>query len=184
MLGGKAQAVLDDAMGKEIFQVPAGKYYLGDTGYVSSDTVLSPYRGYRYHVKEAIEAEAKPACMQELFNLRHAELRNEVERVFGVAKRRFPILGRAYETLDMDTQVKLVYALTGLHNFIRQNATHYDTWDTEGIEKGEMEARRNAGLSNRDPLPSTPQRCSMEEFRDTIAAAMWKDYCEYIGISQ
>jgi hypothetical protein len=33
--------------------------------------------------------------------------------------------------MDMDnyTSQVSVYALTGLHNFIRQNATHYDRWD-------------------------------------------------------
>jgi hypothetical protein len=77
------QAVLNDAVGKAVFQVPAGKFYLGDAGYVNSDIILSPYRGYRYHLKEGIEAKAKPDCMEELFNLRHAQLRNEIERIFG-----------------------------------------------------------------------------------------------------
>jgi hypothetical protein len=102
----------------------------------------------------------------------------------GVTKGRFPILERAYEILDMDVQVKIVYALTGLHNFIRQNATCYDIWDTEGIEKGEVEARKNARLSNRDTLSSTAQRNKMDDFRDTMAATMWENYCAYIGRSQ
>jgi hypothetical protein len=34
------------------FGVPANRYYLGDAGYSSSDSLLIPYRGVRYHLKE------------------------------------------------------------------------------------------------------------------------------------
>lgn len=32
--------------------IPAGKYYLADAGFPSCDTLLVPYRGVRYHLKE------------------------------------------------------------------------------------------------------------------------------------
>ena len=175
------QQVLNDAIGKGYFKVPAGKYYLADAGYVCSDIILSPYRGYRYHLKEGLSARAKPACKEELFNLRHAQLRNEVERIFGVAKRRFPILDKAYETLDMQKQVHLVYALTGLHNFIRQHATRFDLFDTEGIEKGDREARANAETSIRADTSSVEQRNQMETWRNQVAEEMWQGYIEYTG---
>lgn len=46
--------VLTDALGLEKgrFDIPPGKYYLGDAGYANSDTLLTPYRGVRYHLKE------------------------------------------------------------------------------------------------------------------------------------
>lgn len=34
------------------FRVPDGKFYLGDAGFPLSDTVLVPYRGVRYHLRE------------------------------------------------------------------------------------------------------------------------------------
>lgn len=34
------------------FAIPAGKYYLADAGFSSCDTLLVPYRGTRYHLKE------------------------------------------------------------------------------------------------------------------------------------
>lgn len=34
------------------FAIPAGKYYLADAGFPSCDTLLVPYRGVRYHLKE------------------------------------------------------------------------------------------------------------------------------------
>jgi hypothetical protein len=174
------QAVINDVISKGIFPVPAGKYYLADAGYVCSDITLSPYRGYRYHLKEGRQAKAKPKCKEELFNLRHAQLRNEVERIFGVIKRRFPILGKKYECGNFHRQRQLVYALTGLHNFIRQNATCLDKFDTEGMERGAKEALQNSKKSNRARISAQRQRHQMEDFRDDIAGAMWDDYIEYL----
>ena len=34
------------------FQIPEGKYYLVDTGYPNMDSLLAPYQGVRYHLKE------------------------------------------------------------------------------------------------------------------------------------
>jgi hypothetical protein len=34
------------------FSIPAGCYYLADAGFPSCDTLLVPYRGKRYHLKE------------------------------------------------------------------------------------------------------------------------------------
>jgi len=64
----------------------------------------------------------RPRTKEELFNLRHSQLRNVVERIFGVLKRKFPIL-RAQPEYPMQSQVKIVLALTGLHNFIRKKST-------------------------------------------------------------
>jgi hypothetical protein len=47
-------------------------------------------------------------------------LRNAIERIFGVVKRKFKILGQVAE-YSIDTQVDLVLAITGLYNFIRQH---------------------------------------------------------------
>jgi len=43
--------VLDDAKQKG-FEIPEGKYYLGDAGYSGSTSLLVPYRNVRYHLKE------------------------------------------------------------------------------------------------------------------------------------
>ena len=34
------------------FSISEGKYYLADAGFASSDTLLVPYRGVRYHLSE------------------------------------------------------------------------------------------------------------------------------------
>jgi hypothetical protein len=60
----------------------------------------------------------RPKTKEELFNLRHVQLRNAIERIFGILKRQFPILG-THPDYPYSTQVKFVFALTGLQNFIR-----------------------------------------------------------------
>ena len=84
-------AVLVDAMSTS-FQIPHGKYYLGDAGYGLQKFCLTPYRGVRYHLREWSLGTDRPKNAQELFNLRHSSLRNAIERIFGVLKKRFPIL--------------------------------------------------------------------------------------------
>ena len=55
--------------------------------------MLTPYDGVRYHLKEWLrEGVEKPRNKEELFNLRHASLRNAIERLFGVWKRKFKII--------------------------------------------------------------------------------------------
>lgn len=43
--------VYNDARNTD-FPIPEGKYYLADAGYPSSDELLVPYRGVRYHLAE------------------------------------------------------------------------------------------------------------------------------------
>ncbi|GLB43878.1 putative nuclease activity [Lyophyllum shimeji] len=52
------------------FAVPPGKFYLADAGFPSCDTLLVPYRGVRYHLKEWGRAPEKPHNYKELYNLR------------------------------------------------------------------------------------------------------------------
>ena len=63
---------------------------------------------------------------KELFNLRYASLRNAIERIFGVVKRKFKILTTMGE-YSLDVQRDIVTAITSLYNFIR-------TYEGEGQE--------------------------------------------------
>nr|GEV39569.1 putative nuclease HARBI1 [Tanacetum cinerariifolium] len=66
--------------------IPDGKYYLVDGGLPHRSTLIAPYRGVRYHLKEY--SGRAPQNPRELFNLRHSSLRNSIERAFGVLKNR------------------------------------------------------------------------------------------------
>ncbi|XP_026434306.1 protein ALP1-like [Papaver somniferum] len=83
--------ILDSALTRsDKLIVPEGKYYLGDAGLALTPSFITPYRGVRYHLKEC--GGNRPRYAKELFNLRHSSLRNVVERVLGILKRRFTIL--------------------------------------------------------------------------------------------
>src|SRR5689334_19273528 len=84
-------AVFTDALCKGL-SVPPGKYYLGDAGYGLTSYCMTPFRGVRYNLKEWSQTTQRPQNAKELFNLRHAQLRNVIERIFGVLKKRFAIL--------------------------------------------------------------------------------------------
>jgi len=69
-----------------------------------------------------------PQNYKELFNLRHAQARNVIERIFGVLRKRFPIIVQAPE-FSLAMQSKLVVACCVLHNFIRVSGGAGDYFD-------------------------------------------------------
>jgi DDE superfamily endonuclease len=79
----------------------------------------------------------RPLDYKELFNLRHSQARNVIERVFGVVKRHFRIFGIGPE-YSLETQTLLISAICVLHNFIRI----HDPNDFDGINLNtELERR-------------------------------------------
>lgn len=117
--------VLLDAIAKGLF-VHLGRYYLGDAGYAWTRYCLTPYRGVRYHLREwAAPGFDRPQNAKELYNLRHASLRNVVERAFGIVKKRFPIF-ISMPSYPFILQMELVKCCFMIHNFLRQNQTAED----------------------------------------------------------
>ncbi|KAG4980285.1 hypothetical protein JHK85_034243 [Glycine max] len=112
--------VLSDALArKNGLKVPQGKYYLVDCGFPNRRKFLAPYRGVRYHLQDFAGHGNDPENEKELFNLRHASLRNVIERIFGIFKSRFTIFKSAPPFL-FKTQAELVLACAALHNFLRK----------------------------------------------------------------
>ena len=80
--------------------------------------LITPYRGVRYHLKEYSERNP-PQNYKELFNLRHASLRNAIERAFGVLKKRFSILANSTEpTYGIKTQSLIIGCCCIIHNYL------------------------------------------------------------------
>jgi hypothetical protein len=96
--------------------IPEGKYVLGDAGFPNCDKCLTPYWGVRYHLQEWTKGNRRPQN-KELYNLRHAKLRNVIERIFGVAKSRWKIL-KLPRTFKMKAQIRVVMALYILYNIL------------------------------------------------------------------
>jgi hypothetical protein len=113
----------------------------------------------------------RPRNHQELFNLRHARLRNVIERIFGVLKRRFKVLLTAQE-YSFATQAQITSALAALHNF---NVTQ----DPSDIPSNEVETKLNeeedAWGKHYAAVPRE-ERTRAAECRDRIAKAMWEEY--------
>jgi hypothetical protein len=107
----------------------------------------------------------RPRNPQELFNLRHAQARNVIERIFGVLKRRFRILllGPEYQ---YSVQAQIPAALCAIHNFIRIH--------NPGEEDSEI------GGAGDDVVHSIGFQESTNDAvvarRDRIAAEMWTSY--------
>ena len=118
----------------------------------------------------------RPRNYKELYNLRHSQARNVVERIFGVVKRRFRLMVAAPE-YSLKTQTKIVPALCVLHNFIRV----YDSEENVVLEELSTRApRRNPEDFSRQGV-SAQEKARANTKRDDIAKEMWREYQEYLN---
>ncbi|XP_017441285.2 protein ANTAGONIST OF LIKE HETEROCHROMATIN PROTEIN 1-like [Vigna angularis] len=150
--------------------IPQGKYYLGDAGFMLKSTVMTPYRGVRYHLKEFTRR--GPQNARELFNHRHSSLRNVIERTFGVLKKRFPIIPSGTEPhYGLETMTDIILCCCILHNFIRgvdNDDPLINEVDNELNEREEHNVSSSQVREDDYRLGST--------IRDAIADEMWQDY--------
>ncbi|GJV03116.1 uncharacterized mitochondrial protein-like protein [Tanacetum coccineum] len=93
------------------------KYYLCDAAYANTRGFLAPYRNTRYWLADFRRRRA--LTKEEKFNHAHAQLRNVIERSYGVLKARFPIL-KQMAPFKFSTQRNVVIACFAIHNFIRK----------------------------------------------------------------
>ncbi|KAH9092247.1 hypothetical protein LEN26_018578 [Aphanomyces euteiches] len=151
------------------------KYDIMDAGFALTLKCLTPYRGMRYHLKEYGQGSQKPRSKEELFNLRHAMLRNVVERIFGVLKKRFPVMSSPVE-YDIGFQVDMVLSLCTVHNFIRLHGCTNDIYVQEATQ--ELRARNKEPMQLNDHPNHHPDLESTEAkaWRDQVATDMWNQY--------
>ena len=165
--------VLEDALEKGLPTFP-GFYYLGDAGYALTWFCLTPYRGVRYHLREWAAGNRRPQTREELFNLRHASLRNVVERGYGTIKKRFPILEKM-NPYPFRKQVDIVNVAFMINNFIRKNnltEDDYDNAEEQNEEDDEPRGPINEAIGQNANL--------LNAWRDDIAQRMWEDYQQYV----
>lgn len=165
------RAVLDDPYQK-FPQVPEGKYYLVDSGYLNMEGFLAPYEGVRYQLHEYIGANQLPRNAKELFNHRHSSLSAAIQKSINVLKARFPILklGPQY---GFHTQRDIVIAACVLHNHIRREDRNDWLFNTFG--------GKTAEILDPDDQPDLHLAFQMEDqvaaaLRDSITASMWNDF--------
>jgi hypothetical protein len=133
----------------------------------------------------------RPQDFEELFNLRHAQARNVVERIFRVFKRRFALMEAAPE-YSSETQSQFIPALGGIHNFIRIHDPSDHT--LQQWRREEPSTTRDALANNSESESSVqlheiqPDNLGFEVTceerdraaaqRDIIAEQIWDDYQE------
>lgn len=161
------------------FRIPDGWFYLADAGFPLTPDTMVPYRGKRYHLKEWGRSNQRPRDKEELFNLRHAQARNTVERIFGVDKRRFRVLTSSPE-YSPRIQAMLVSSVAALHNFISIHDPDDlvdDDNDSDEEEQGENGGGDDEDLGDiRVGSATLQQRQQASALRDSIAQNMWVDY--------
>jgi DDE superfamily endonuclease len=172
-------AVLKSAIDEGGFYVPQDKFYLVDGGYANTPNFIAPYHGQKYHLREHGGVNQRPRNYKELFNLRHARLRNHVERIIGVLKMRFLILkvGTYY---PLDIQRDIATAACILHNFIVYHNGDM-TWPFKypsSIPPSEFTTmpERDEEVYNGDVQSLNIQREAGNRKRDEIAMTMWENY--------
>lgn len=158
------------------FKAPPGCFYLADNGYSNRDPlVLVPYQKTRYHLREQYATGRKPESKEELFNLRHSQARNVVERAFGVLKKRFKILALPRHGFSLSTQIKLIFVLTAIHNFMN-SAGMPATGEDEG------DSFQDPVLNSREEETAGEADYEGEQWkqqRDEIAETMWQSYVHH-----
>ncbi|CAL1388532.1 unnamed protein product [Linum trigynum] len=160
--------ILKDALARPHgLVIPEGKFYLGDGGLMLRASLLTPYRRVRYHLKEYSRNGPKNA--KELFNHRHASLRNSIERCFGVVKKRFPIIGTGMEPqYSFGTTTDIILACCIIHNFLMGVDP-----DEQLIAEVDRELER---VQRQNELQCEEATRAGLELRDSIAEHMWHDY--------
>jgi hypothetical protein len=99
-------------------------------------------------------------------------LQNVIERIFGVLKRQWKILGGKGCEYSIDTQIDLFCALVRLYNF--------------GKQCGEDESFLNKSFNDinieesQGEIVEVVENKRMDKKRDNIVEKMWSDYQLYI----
>lgn len=133
--------------------------------------LITPYRCVRYHLKEY--STRPPENAKELFNLRHASLRNAIERAFGVLNKRFPIIGSTTEpTYSAETQSQIVLACCILHNYL-MSVDPNEELIVQVDQELQNQDHEHVMESNEED-----NEANAVYFRNCMAYNMWNDYVE------
>ena len=125
------------------------------------------------------KTDCSPQNSKELFNLRHSSLRNAIERIFGVLKKRFHVLTEQLE-YSFAVQVQLVKGICCLHNIIRLVGGD-DLFDEEWVDT----VSKNSSSGNSGDKTVTRKIITVVEanhakaLRNKIARQMWTQYSRY-----
>lgn len=98
-------------------QNDVGRYYLADSGYTFQAGNMTPFRETRYHVDEFEGVDLSNLQREEKFNKIHSELRNIIERRFGVLKERWHILDKV-PFFRREKQAQIIVSCFAMDNYL------------------------------------------------------------------
>ena len=96
-----------------------GKFYVVDSGFSKQPGYLAPYKGTKYHFQEYNQG-PPPRGKKQIFNYRHSQVRNAIERSFGVLKNKWRMLLHM-PSYPPPKQSKIISACMAIHNYIRES---------------------------------------------------------------
>ncbi|KAK6789712.1 hypothetical protein RDI58_013512 [Solanum bulbocastanum] len=159
------------------------KYYLCDMAYPNTRGFLAPYRNVRYwlgdyRLRRAINKEEK-------FNHGHAQLRNLIERAYGVLKARCPILDKM-PPYSIDFQRDVVIACFAVHNFIKKeriNDDLFSQYDSPQLIFDEEEGEHEEVLDETNGLGwTTADSQIMSNMREELALQLMQRRGKYLRV--
>lgn len=128
-------------------------YFLADINYsFKLKCVLILYADIKYHFKKFEKSNKRFINISKLYNFRHVDVRSVIKRVFVVFKREFRIFDRLKKTYSIKIQMKLVFELTVVHNFIIKHENSLNEFFNEVLsisyEKTNMKLIIRASIEN------------------------------------
>lgn len=151
-------------------KISEGNYYLCDEGYTNENGFLSPYKGYRYWLRDWQGDNPPPQCREELFNMKHARTRNVIKRAFGLLKGRWGIL-RSSSWYSVKVHNRIISACCLIHKFIRREM------NVNPLEM-DMEEQMENQLEYIDVVESSEEWTT---WRDELAQSMWNARLFFCG---
>ncbi|CAH9074961.1 unnamed protein product [Cuscuta europaea] len=136
--------------------------------------LITPFRSTRYHLKEW-SSRNPPRTAQELFNHRHASLRNAIERCFSIWKKRFPIIATGREAhYGVKTQNRIIIASCILHNYLMVSDPDEELMaEVDADMANQNEAQISSNVEHNEIEEHTHLG---ENLRNAIANSMCADY--------
>ncbi|KAI3517844.1 hypothetical protein L1887_17064 [Cichorium endivia] len=145
---------------------PPDKYYLCDAAYTNTRGFMAPYRNTRYWLADYHRRRA--TTKEEKFNHAHAQLRNVIERSYGVLKQRFPIL-KQMAPFPFLVQRDISIACFAVHNFIRKYDAHDELFMASGENIDQGQGEEGDGQHVHDMEWGSQANEYMSNLRDQIA---------------
>ncbi|MFS7922654.1 putative harbinger transposase-derived nuclease domain-containing protein [Helianthus anomalus] len=149
-------------------------YYLCDAAYTNTRGFMTPYRNTRYWLADFRRQRA--LTKEEKFNHAHAQLRNVIERSYGVLKARFQIL-KQMAPFSFPIQRDKVIACFAVHNFIRKCNIHDQLFMAYGENTlfSEIQGGESDGQFVQDIEWGSQGIEYMNTLRNQIASQLWSN---------